>query len=473
MAQFQETLREIVRKYSKEGLPCRTDTVLRLAAIDPDSELSLEELSSIILEDIGLTAKVIQTVNSFYYRRVGHEVTSVTQAVVLLGFNTIREIALSMAILDMAEKSGGKALLGLILSSYLGAHLAQDLVGDSDQRERESIMVAGLFHPIARIIIALDSEEAYGALSQMEKAKDPAKKKEVERTLKELGDYISRLWNLPPFIRKNMEGHGRDGGKTALLISGAHALGRAMILESDDPERARQELKTLADHTGLEHAKLMELVGHALRRSVGLSPKFQELLPKSCTETLLKGLEPLEGEAMSPKKAVVQEDRDHLYLSMLTQMSTAIAERRHSVDQVFLLASETILRGIGVDRVLLLLLTKERDQLVPRYGLGPEIKFMKEMLHIPFPPKQPPLKAAFQQNKEILTNWGTLLASNAKSVDSDLSQAPCAISPIIVDTKPIGCFIMDRVMAKSAIDEKDLLRLKAIKDLVVMATLKR
>ena len=462
-------LKERVSTYVKEGLPVRTDTVMRLAALDPDSEMSSEDLASIILADIGLTAKVIQSVNSFYYRRVGHEVTSVTQAVVLLGFNTIREIALGMALIDLAEHKGGSTLVSLIFSSYFAAHLAQELLHHSTPtHEGDAILVAGLFHSIARVILSLDSEEAYQELEQLEHSNEA----EAHRLLKELGELISIQWKLPPFIAQNLEGLASDQMKVSAIIKGAHCLGRGLALKESDPHKIEEAIKCLSTRAGLKEAVLREKIGISLKNAVGLSPRFKRLVVDHSRIRLLMEETKAEGPPAARGTKEPAKGREQQFLELFTQLSSAIATRRITLDQAFLLATETIYRGIGADWAILMLLTKDRHAMSPRYGLGPEVKLYKNRIDIPFPPKDRVLKAAFEQNKEVLAAISSLFKKGTTGCHPSGDRAlVCAISPIVVEYKPIGCFVIGR--DKGTFDERDLLRLKAVKDLIVMATTRR
>ncbi|OCC14694.1 HD-GYP domain (HD superfamily hydrolase) [Dissulfuribacter thermophilus] len=469
---MQEYIQNLIKNYTQNGLPCFSDTVLRLASLDPDDEISIEKLSAIILEDIGLTARVIQTVNSFYYRRTGQEVTSVTQAVVLLGFNTIREIALNMAVLDLAEKKGDKVLLGLILASFIGAHLAQELLDNESGLNKESMMVAGLFFSLGRIILALDSPETYAAFEKFEKSADPKDKKQALAILKELGRAIATVWNLPPFIKENLEGNTNTNKKIPFVLEKAHAFGRAFTSQNISPSKAKSILQAISQRTGHEIPVLLKRANEAVDKAMGLSAAFKQVISETCANDLIGKL----GDKSEVYKKTISDTRgdtpEDRYITLLTQLSSSIAQRRLGLNQIFLLATETLFRGIGVDRVLLLLLTKEKDLLVPRHGIGRGITELKECIKISFPPRIKSIKEAFQENRETILTWNTILKRISKINDIQ-DSAICALSPIIVDSNPIGCFIIDRAISSNKIEKLDILRLKAIKDLVVMATLNR
>ncbi|HQF40494.1 MAG TPA: HDOD domain-containing protein [Opitutaceae bacterium] len=64
--------------------------------------ISVQELADLISRDTMVTAKVIQAANTFGYNPFGHTVTTVTQAIHVVGFNKIRNLALSMLLIEKA-----------------------------------------------------------------------------------------------------------------------------------------------------------------------------------------------------------------------------------------------------------------------------------------------------------------------------------------------------------------------------------
>jgi HD-like signal output (HDOD) protein len=68
--------------------------------------IAVHELADLISRDAMVTAKVLQTSNTFGYNPCGQPVTTVTQAIQVVGFNKIRNLALSMLLIDKATQSG-------------------------------------------------------------------------------------------------------------------------------------------------------------------------------------------------------------------------------------------------------------------------------------------------------------------------------------------------------------------------------
>ncbi len=98
--------------------------------------ISVQELADLISRDTMVTAKVIQAANTFGYNPFGHQVTTVTQAIQVVGFNKIRNLALSMLLIEKAlhgaqpeavRESAALALCsGLFAQALTTVHPEQD-----------------------------------------------------------------------------------------------------------------------------------------------------------------------------------------------------------------------------------------------------------------------------------------------------------------------------------------------------------
>ena len=90
--------------------------------------ISVQELADLISRDTMVTAKVIQSANTFGYNPFGQTVTTVTQAIHVVGFNKIRNLALSMLLIEKALHGTQPEVL---------RESADRLTADERQRARE------------------------------------------------------------------------------------------------------------------------------------------------------------------------------------------------------------------------------------------------------------------------------------------------------------------------------------------------
>ncbi|OIQ84085.1 ribonuclease Y [mine drainage metagenome] len=116
---------------------------------------SPKDLVQVIDKDPVVTVKVLRVVNSAYYG-LSKQITSIDQAVVFLGFNSIKNLALSIAAIGilpgspMAGFDGQRYLLHSLTCANIARQLAQRLGGADPQ----DCFIAGLLHDFGKVMVA-------------------------------------------------------------------------------------------------------------------------------------------------------------------------------------------------------------------------------------------------------------------------------------------------------------------------------
>ncbi len=148
---------ELAEKLAKaiESMPGFPHSVQRILTMTRDMDCSPKELIHVIEQDPLMTVKVLKVVNSAHYSMPA-PVTSISHAVVYLGINTIKNIALGIAaigVLPMVNMGGFDSqqyLLHSLATAAIARKLAQR-VGDADPMD---CFVAGLLHDFGKIVFA-------------------------------------------------------------------------------------------------------------------------------------------------------------------------------------------------------------------------------------------------------------------------------------------------------------------------------
>ncbi|HPB83827.1 MAG TPA: HDOD domain-containing protein [Spirochaetota bacterium] len=151
-------MKQIVEKVknSIDRMPSLSPVVHKISEIANDVRASAQDLTDIIQLDPVLTAKVIRMVNSAYFG-LPQEVKSLKQAVVLLGINTIKNVAISSAFLGKSYLKGSDVLDGEDFWKHsLGVAVASKMVAKRlgiEDKFLEEYFIAGLIHDIGKILM--------------------------------------------------------------------------------------------------------------------------------------------------------------------------------------------------------------------------------------------------------------------------------------------------------------------------------
>lgn len=145
-------------------LPPLPQVATRVIRISAGSNTSSEELRNLIRMDQALTAQILRVANSAMFGMV-REVTTLTQAIMTLGFSTARSVVLAASVKNLFNR-GPVGAQERILWEHA---LVTALTGSSFSRsmrfaETEEVFLAGLLHDIGKSVLALKFPERYAAL---------------------------------------------------------------------------------------------------------------------------------------------------------------------------------------------------------------------------------------------------------------------------------------------------------------------
>ncbi|MBN1103070.1 MAG: HDOD domain-containing protein [Deltaproteobacteria bacterium] len=208
----EERLRQIQNYISR--MPSLSTTVTKVLEVCNRPDTSPNDLNRVISLDPVLTGRVLKLINSAYYA-LPNQITSLTRAIIMLGLNTVKNLALSTAIL---QSVGGEdefwthsitvGVTAKSLSVLKGVPVAQ----------REEYFVAGLLHDLGKIPLNNRFPEEYTEAREMVQ-KQGALLFEAEEGIFGMdhcavGGMIAEKWELSGVLNDTLVRHHRP--ETAL-----------------------------------------------------------------------------------------------------------------------------------------------------------------------------------------------------------------------------------------------------------------
>jgi putative nucleotidyltransferase with HDIG domain len=213
-----------------EDLPTLPRTVLKITELVNDPKSSARDLARIITDDQVLAARLLRLVNSSFYG-FPQRISTITGAIVLLGFDAIRNLLLTTSVFDLFPHRRKSSLirqeqfwdhsLGCAVSAkILGNHLRYDKV--------EELFVSGLLHDIGKIVEMIFLPEAFQQIVNFVKDENVLMIAAEERILgyshTEVGKLLAEKWNLPPKLTSVILHHHQpsEAGRFALESAIVH-----------------------------------------------------------------------------------------------------------------------------------------------------------------------------------------------------------------------------------------------------------
>jgi len=197
-------LKALVQKVTDlPTLPAMMATITRLMQ---DPRTSAEELGRAISTDPALVSKVLKLVNSAFYGFPGR-IGTITQAIVILGFSTIRNVVLTTSVLKAFAKGGpaGVDVNRFWEHSLLTGAIARALAIEREANFIEETFIAGLLHDMGRIVLSqklpAEFEKVLKAKRESGMPQLQAEQTVLKLTHGDIGGWLARKWNLPlPYV---------------------------------------------------------------------------------------------------------------------------------------------------------------------------------------------------------------------------------------------------------------------------------
>jgi putative nucleotidyltransferase with HDIG domain len=176
-------------------LPTLPGIITKLNALSENDKASVQEMARLVSSDQVLSARILKLANSPSYGF--YRVSTISNAMILLGVNVVKSLALSSSIFEIMEKNS----IGLWEHS-LGAGVAANIISRKLKLpDCEEICTAALLHDIGKVIIRINFGDDYRHLLDLIEVKKITML-EAERDLlgidhAEVGAWLAKSWHLP------------------------------------------------------------------------------------------------------------------------------------------------------------------------------------------------------------------------------------------------------------------------------------
>ncbi|MFH0920474.1 MAG: HDOD domain-containing protein [Fibrobacterota bacterium] len=237
----REKLKLVTEKVT--GLPTLPKVIQEITNLMQNPRTSAEEVGRAITMDQALASKVLRLVNSAFYGFPGR-INTITHAIVILGFNTVKNIVLTASVFDKLGGLGRKEGFDLEkfwLHSIATGVIAKEIAKKINFRYYEESFLAGLLHDIGKIILIRFLPEEFDKVAAVQRDEQclflEAEKKAIDLTHNEIGNWLAQRWNLPEDLRAAILYHhapmlANQHKNMIYAVHTADALARALCIGS-------------------------------------------------------------------------------------------------------------------------------------------------------------------------------------------------------------------------------------------------
>jgi two-component system cell cycle response regulator len=197
----QALLEKVLRCPRLPSLPTIAIEVIELCR---QSDINIRQIATTISNDPALTTKILRTVNSSYYG-LSQSVSTISHALVILGLNSVKTLALGFSLVGgMKGSSDREELMGFWQRSLYSAVASRTIAKHIGLAQHEEAFLGGLLQDVGVMAMLETLGDEYQALVQ-EAAGDHARLRDLEQAQletdhAEIGGALAEEWRLPPIL---------------------------------------------------------------------------------------------------------------------------------------------------------------------------------------------------------------------------------------------------------------------------------
>ena len=267
--QVHERVRKLVERV--QGLPTLPSMLNNINQMILNPRTSAKEVAQVISSDPALTSKVLRVVNSSFYG-FPNRITTITHAIVILGFNTIKSIVLSSTIFDVFRRTvkPGDFDRTEFWKHSIGCGAGAKVIGRRlNYPMLEELFIAGLLHDVGKIVMDQFLPDKFVEVLNLVRAKDilivEAESQVLGATHADVGAWLFEKWNLSKGLVETTRCHhnpalASENPKFAEIIHVADILVRAIRFGNGGDAKIPAISEAAWKSLGLQEGELDDLL---------------------------------------------------------------------------------------------------------------------------------------------------------------------------------------------------------------------
>ena len=520
------------RMQTDSDFPALSEAIGAINRIASSDREGVNELSNSILKDFALTNKLLKLVNVAFYNQVGGgSISTISRAVVILGFDAVRSIALSLILFDnLANKAHAQLLKEEFVKVLYAGMMAREMASEMQMKDVEEAFIGAMLHNLGRMLAMFYFPNEMATIRQRietEGLSDIHASTEILGvTFETLGIGIARSWGFPDQLVLSMK--KLPAGKIRKCTNNTDWLRTCAgfsnelceaVLETSDTDRdtvLAQLIARFGDSvqvtdkqlTGLMTKSMQDIAQFALAVNVNLKhSEFAKQASKWAGLSAAPGVSLVQHETdvgISPTEAiddlaaldasVLQEraqildvksgqagaqaqrtsvDAQAILSSGLQDVSNSLIDDDISINDILRMILEAMYTGMGFAHVVLCIKDGRHNTMCGKFGFGDGVQSLIKAFDFHLSAQPDVFLVALQNNADILItdiNDPKIVARIPAWYRQNVSAGTFVVFPIIVKGKPVGLIYADRPQPGDiAIPEKELSLLKSLRNQAVLA----
>jgi len=484
----------LMRMRVKSSFPALSRTISTINRIAASDDENMQTLTTALLKDFSLTNKLLRLVNSSIYGQFGGNISTISRAVMILGFDTVRNLAVTLILLEhLQNRHQAGELRNEVVRSLFNGIMTRRLLGPSGGGDPEEGFICGVFFNLGRLLAMYYLYDEWIEIVRRMHAganEHDAARAVLGLSLEELGIGVARSWNLPERMVRSMErlsgslpqAAGRDNLRIAANVGdmlcriASHTEPGEKIRHLDDlVRRCRPRVQMTARDYASAVEECVEKFNEEARLLISDHAKgpMLETIRLWSSGTPAADAAPSENSVAATVPAAVDETGTRTILTAGIQDITSTLVSGCSLNDVLRMVLETMYRGIGFDRVLLALREAGGSRFSGRFGFGCGNEDVVKAFAFEMHDHSDVFQLAAGKCVDLVIADSTVDNFRARIPEWHHRQVRARsfiVLPLAIDKRCVGLLYGDRIEAGSlAIGTTSMGLLKTLRDQAILA----
>ncbi len=488
---YQQTLNAIYARLDRLGdLPVFSATINRIRQVSSSRQSDAMALAMAVMRDANLSTKLLKIANTPTYNRSGANISAVSRAVVLIGFERIQNLCVTLKLIESFRDEQPDSLIEpLLISAFLNASMAREMAAAANVRDIEEVYICGLLYGLGEIIVAFTLPDVYrDMLRQRVSARESWSRIQLQAlggNFSDIGQDLAQSWGFPKSVVQAMDPMTADHLSAAHQVSYRLASASHDMLELIYQRDTAGELdysaliREVSDLTQQSTEQLEAHMNEAFRQLCDLAEEYglpHRVISPQMTESDDEALDDLtrrlayyvhsrehrQSDAQVADNTPSRPDKQALWMEQqlqYLQRITDLINEQGSAAKLIEIVVSAVVDCCGLERAAFCILGSGGRELGVRYAAGYDSGTLEQFFHL----RQD--DAHSRLFFRILSKRMTLLVPDANEPGwrerlpdpfiEKVQPQGFIMAPLAVQDKVLGLFYADKISAGSTVEDEE------------------
>ncbi len=469
--QGRRTVADWAASITEKELPLFAQNLSEISSVASQVQSSAADLARVITHDVSMSVRLLKIANSPLLNPQDRPIDSVRAAVVLMGFNAVRDLAFSLSLvreLHRANDGRGDRVVELLAHSFHAGSQAQILAQAFNDRSPEEAFVAGLLLDVGEMAFwsraRPEADDVAGLITEgLERGQ--AERRVLGFQLRDLTCRLADDWRMGALLRTALSPGASDEPRCRSVLLG-DAIARAVERHGWQSRQVTRLVEECAELAGMPPADLKRRLEAGTRAAAKMARRFGV---ESIERFLAPASHPPAPAAAGDAAAATADGQSaasiaahpapdpQRELEAVRDLQEEL-QNKPDIDRLMRLALEGLHGGAGVDRAFFAVLARDKAALVARYAAGADSQDVLRGCRFDVGESQRGLFTLLLKSGKTIWVNGSHRERLGDLVGDDIDRWATGrdffAMPIFVQQRPVGVLYADRALSSRELDDQ-------------------